>query len=164
MYHHFHAPCDCRIRQITYVAGDAWNLNPPALARIERLFCRNERAVLRAEIAGRTETIALVPVAAILVASIRLRFVDVRLHLRYRGPNPIRCDAALRKGEEMGWFEHGSTIIVLAPRGFELAYDIGPGVTVRAGHRLMRASQAGVGDPPRAAAHAGEECSPTPPC
>ena len=60
------------------------------------------------------------PVAAILVASIRLKFLDVRLHLRYRGPNLIPCDAALRKGEEMGWFEHGSTIIVLAPPGISL--------------------------------------------
>ncbi len=58
------------------------------------------------------------PVAAILVASIRLHFVDVRLHLRYRGPNAIFCDALLGKGEEMGWFEHGSTILVFAPPGF----------------------------------------------
>ena len=64
--------------------------------------------------------ITLVPVAAILVASIRLKFLDVRLHLRYRGPNVIPCDAELRKGEEMGWFEHGSTIIVFAPRGISL--------------------------------------------
>ena len=59
----------------------------------------------------------LVPVAAILVASIRLHFVDVRLHLRYRGPNVIGCNARLVKGEEMGWFEHGSTILVFAPPG-----------------------------------------------
>jgi phosphatidylserine decarboxylase len=151
MYHHFHAPYDCRVQQVTYVAGDVWNVNPPALARIERLFCRNERAVLRAQIARGGDMIALVPVAAILVASIRLRFVDVRLHLRYRGPNPIRCDAALRKGEDMGWFEHGSTIIVLAPRGFALAHGIVRGVRVRAGHGLMRLPPMSVDDPAQAA-------------
>ena len=61
------------------------------------------------------------PVAAILVASIRLHFLDVLLHLRYRGPNELPCDARFAKGQEMGWFEHGSTIIVFAPPGFALA-------------------------------------------
>jgi phosphatidylserine decarboxylase len=64
--------------------------------------------------------ITLVPVAAILVASIHLSFLDVLLHLKYRGPNVITCNAALEKSQEMGWFQHGSTIIVLAPRGFSL--------------------------------------------
>ena len=47
MYHRFHAPHDCRVRQVTYVSGDTWNVNPIALKRVERLFCRNERAVIR---------------------------------------------------------------------------------------------------------------------
>ena len=140
MYHRFHAPYDCRVEQVTYVAGDAWNVNPPAVTRIPRLYCRNERAVIRTRIGPGSHMIALVPVAAILVASIRFTFVDVRLHLRYRGPNRIRCDAGLRKGDPMGWFEHGSTIIVLAPRGFELAPAITTGVTLRAGRQLMRLS------------------------
>jgi phosphatidylserine decarboxylase len=140
MYHRFHAPYDCRVEQVTYVAGDAWNVNPPAVTRIPRLYCRNERAVIRTRIGPGGQMIALVPVAAILVASIRFTFVDVRLHLRYRGPNPIRCDVGLRKGDPMGWFEHGSTIIVLAPHGFELAPAITTGVTLRAGAPLMRLS------------------------
>jgi len=41
----------------------------------------------------------LVPVAAILVASMRLRFLDVLLHMRYRGPNVIPCDVGLRRGK-----------------------------------------------------------------
>src|SRR5579863_7549672 len=46
MYHRFHAPHDARIDRVTYVSGDTWNVNPIALKRIERLFCKNERAVL----------------------------------------------------------------------------------------------------------------------
>ena len=45
MYHRFHAPYDCRVEQVTYISGDTWNVNPIALKRIERLFCKNERAV-----------------------------------------------------------------------------------------------------------------------
>ncbi len=137
MYHRFHAPHDCVVERVDYVAGDAWNVNPPALARVQRLFCRNERAVIRCRLVSGAR-ITLVPVAAILVASIRLRFVDVRLHLRYRGPNRIDCDARLRKGEEMGWFEQGSTIIVLAPAGAALSTGIVPGSEIRMGESLMR--------------------------
>jgi phosphatidylserine decarboxylase len=77
-------------------------------------------------------------VAAILVASIRLHFLDVRLHLRFKGPNEMPCSVSCKKGEELGWFEHGSTIIVLAPSGFELAEGIANGRTIRMGQPLMR--------------------------
>ncbi len=137
MYHRFHAPADCRVEQVNYISGDAWNVNPIALKRVDRLFCRNERAVLRCRLSSGA-LLTLVPVAAILVASIRLKFLDVLLHLRYRGPNVIPCDAALQRGEEMGWFEHGSTIIVLAPPGLGLADGISKGDRVRMGQALLR--------------------------
>jgi phosphatidylserine decarboxylase len=137
MYHRFHAPADCRVEQVNYIAGDAWNVNPVALKRVDRLFCKNERAVIRCRLAS-GELLTLVPVAAILVASIRLRFIDVRLHLRYRGPNLIPCDAPLRRGEEMGWFEHGSTIIVLAPPGMKLAEGLSLGARLSMGQALLR--------------------------
>ncbi len=138
MYHRFHAPHDCRVEQLTYVPGDVWNVNPVALARVEKLYCRNERAILRCRLDAGRALITLVPVAAVLVASIRLHFLDVLLHLKYPGPNVMRCDAPMRKGEEMGWFEHGSTIIVFAPRGFNLAEGITTGVGVRMGQALLR--------------------------
>jgi phosphatidylserine decarboxylase len=137
MYHRFHAPYGCRVEQVNYISGDTWNVNPIALKRIERLFCRNERAVIRCRLPGGA-LLTLVPVAAILVASIRLRFLDVTLHLRYRGPNVIPCDVPVAKGEEMGWFEHGSTIIVFAPRGTEFCEGIREGARVRMGQALMR--------------------------
>jgi len=84
------------------------------------------------------QLLTLVPVAAILVAGIRLRFLDVRLHLRYRGPNVIPCNATLRRGEEMGWFEHGSTIIVFAPRGVGLDPAVCEGGRIKMGQVLMR--------------------------
>ena len=79
MYHRFHAPHDCRIEQVTFIHGDTWNVNPIALKRIERLFCKNERAVIRTRLAT-GEALTLVPVAAILVASIRLHFLDIVLN------------------------------------------------------------------------------------
>jgi phosphatidylserine decarboxylase len=58
--------------------------------------------------------------------------------MRYRGPNVIDCDATLRKGEEMGWFEHGSTIIVFAPPGFPLCEHPREGGRIQMGQALMR--------------------------
>jgi phosphatidylserine decarboxylase len=143
MYHRFHAPYDCRVEQVTYVSGDTWNVNPIALKRVENLFCRNERAIIRCRLESTGHLITLVPVAAILVASIRLHFLDVLLHLKYRGPNIIRCDASLQKGQEMGWFQHGSTILVFAPEGFSFCANIHEGSIVRVGQPLLAAADQG---------------------
>jgi phosphatidylserine decarboxylase len=137
MYHRFHAPCDGRIEKVSFIHGDVWNVNPIALKRVERLFCKNERAVLQMRL--RTgEALTLVPVAAILVASIRLHFLDLTLNAQSRGPTVFPCDADVRKGDELGWFEHGSTIIVLAPEQFEFADGIAEGARIRAGQPLLR--------------------------
>ena len=137
MYHRFHAPYDGRVERVTYIAGDTWNVNPIALKRIEKLFCRNERAVLRMRLTG-GHVIALVPVAAILVAGIRLNFLANLRDLDHDGPKTTRCDAPFVKGAEMGWFEHGSTIIVFAPRGFALGEAVREGARIRMGEPLMR--------------------------
>jgi phosphatidylserine decarboxylase len=138
MYHRFHAPHDCRIEDVIYISGDTWNVNPIALKRVERLFCKNERAVLRTTLAVNGATVTLVAVAAILVASIRLHCLDAPLNLAHRGPNVLPCDADFRKGDELGWFEHGSTIIVFAPEGFSLAENVREGASIRVGEPLLR--------------------------
>jgi phosphatidylserine decarboxylase len=137
MYHRFHAPDSCRITRVTYVSGDVWNVNPPALARVRNLYCRNERVIIEARTTDGAE-LALVAVAAVLVASVRLRFLDVTMHLRYRGPNVIECDARVARGEELGHFEHGSTILVFVPSGFGIAPGVAEGRLIRMGQPLLR--------------------------
>jgi phosphatidylserine decarboxylase len=137
MYHRFHAPYDLGVESTTYFSGDTWNVNPIALKRVEKLFCKNERAAIVTRLATTGAPLVLVPVAAVLVASIKLNFLGAPLDLRYRGPNVIACDAPFRKGEEMGWFQHGSTILVFAPRGFSLCENAREGARIRMGERLM---------------------------
>src|SRR5271155_4020788 len=120
MYHRFHAPHDCRVDEVIYISGDTWNVNPIALKRVERLFCKNERVVLRTTLTATGDSVTVVLVAAVLVASIRLHCLDVLLNLKRRGPNVIACTADYHKGDELGRFEHGSTIIVFAPERFAL--------------------------------------------
>ncbi len=136
MYHRFHAPDDGRIERVTSISGDTWNVNPIALRRIENLFCRNERAVMRLRVQDGA-LITMVPVAAILVASLRLHCLHTVLSTRHRGAREFRCDTPVSRGEELGWFEHGSTIIVFAPPGFTLCASVIEGATIRMGQRLM---------------------------
>jgi phosphatidylserine decarboxylase len=138
MYHRFHAPHDCRIEHVTHIWGDTWNVNPIALRRIEKLFCKNERAVLRTRLLASGHPVTLVPVAAVLVSGIRLRFLSLPLALPGHGRRALACDASFAKGDEIGWFEHGSTIIVLAPAGFTLCPNVREGERIRMGQPLMR--------------------------
>jgi phosphatidylserine decarboxylase len=144
MYHRFHAPCDCALDDVIYISGDTWNVNPIALRRVERLFCKNERAVLHTTVKNSTESLALVPIAAILVASIHLNFVDVPLTLTYKGPNRIPCAASFHKGEEMGHFRHGSTIIVFGTPGLELSERVAENAVIRMGQPLFRHRESGL--------------------
>ena len=140
MYHRFHAPHDLTVEEVRYISGDTWNVNPIALKRVERLFCRNERAPIRVKLDRGRHEMLLVPVAAILVAGIRFTFADVGPHIRDGGTRtiPLPGPVHMRKGEEMDWFEHGSTIILFAPESFALADGIEPGIEIRAGQPLMR--------------------------
>lgn len=133
MYHRFHAPTDIVVEGVTYLSGDCWNVNPIALKRVERLFCRNERAVIEARMLISGQPLLIVPVAAILVASIRLHCLDTVATLRDHGPGRTACSARIGKGEEMGWFEHGSTIILFLPKDMTLARSLVEGQAIRAG-------------------------------
>jgi phosphatidylserine decarboxylase len=159
MYHRFHAPHDLSVDKVTYMSGDTWNVNPIALKRVEKLFCKNERAVIHCRLEPSGPPILLVPVAAILVASIRLHLCDTKQHLRAlakvdgrrpadsdervgsatpRGTYHIPCKGRLVKGQEMGWFEHGSTIILFAPDGFNLTENVREGTRIKAGEAIMQ--------------------------
>jgi phosphatidylserine decarboxylase len=137
MYHRFHAPCDGRIRRVRYISGDTWNVNPVALQRVERLFCKNERAVLPLELSRSGSYLTLVPIAAILVASIKLHFIPTTLGLKYRGGTDIPCDARLVKAQELGYFQSGSTIVMFASEDFEFSENVAEGATIRFGEALF---------------------------
>ncbi len=137
MYHRFHAPHDCCVEFVKYIPGDSWNVNQAALRRVDKLYCKNERAVLQARLAATGHAISLVPVGAILVSGIRLNFIDLQ-RLGREGEGAAACNAQFRKGDELGWFEHGSTIIVLAPGRFALCDTVRNEAMIRVGQPLMR--------------------------
>ena len=133
MYHRFHAPADLTIEAVEHIPGDCWNVNPPALKRVAGLYCRNERATIVTRLTDGSPLV-LVPVAAILVAGIRLH----ALGLLRGGGCFAPLDVTVRKGHELGWFEHGSTIVLLAPTGYVFPPVIAEGDRLRAGEPLLR--------------------------
>lgn len=137
MYHRFHAPVDCSIRSIRYISGDTWNVNPAALKRVQGLYCRNERAVLDLHPSDAEDGICLVAVAAILVASIRLHCLPDNTEVRAADAEQLDCRASYRKGDELGYFQHGSTIILFATRGYALNARLESGERIRMGEPLL---------------------------
>lgn len=136
MYHRFHAPVDCDLGSLQFIPGEYWNVNPPTLARVPRLFCRNERAVMTLKPA--IGEITLIPVAAILVGSLRLHCLDAPLDMTWQGPGHLECKGASRKGDELGYFQHGSTIILLASSHYLPLSTLREGSVIRVGQALLR--------------------------
>lgn len=136
MYHRFHAPADAVLERVTYISGDTWNVNPIALRRVERLFCKNERAVLSLRL-PQGQRLVLVPVAAVLVASMRIHAIEHTLNLSWRGPHHFAPHSPCDKGEELGYFEHGSTIVVLACPSVVQDTSIHEGQHIRAGASIF---------------------------
>ncbi len=136
-YHRFHWPLDGTVETARGLPGDLWPVNERSVASVERLFARNERLAC----VGRTAAggaFAYVPVGALNVGSIRLSFSRVRT-------NPLReaSDAPLRprwgkRGDEFGWFELGSTVVlVLAPDAGTLD-ELATGTKLRMGEPIGR--------------------------
>jgi phosphatidylserine decarboxylase len=70
------------------------------------------------------------------VASIRFHFLGEQPYPRQRGATEMPCDVAVRRGQELGWFEHGSTLVLFVPAGYEPL--VACGQRLRMGEALMR--------------------------
>ena len=115
-YHRFHSPFSAQVLEAIYLPGYLWPVNPWAVSNIDQLFCVNERLV---SVLARREDLMpaaiMVAVGATMVGKVRVRF-DVNLttnscqrskiNRRYNGKTFL-------KGEELGLFEFGSTIVLL---------------------------------------------------
>lgn len=137
MYHRFHAPLDCSIHGVGYISGDTWNVNPVALKRVEKLYCKNERAVIDLHAHGQSGDICLVAVAAILVSSIRLHSLPHPTDVRSASPAQLAGMATYARGDELGYFQHGSTIILFATPGYQLREGIETGMRIHMGEALL---------------------------
>ena len=138
-YHRVHMPCDASFRKMIYVPGDLFSVNPFLAEHVPNLFARNERVICVFDtvfgpmvqiLVGATITASMSTVWAGVINPPRTGEVKV---WTYQGDNAIK----LTKGQEMGAFQLGSTVINLFPvNSVTLAEHLEVDVPVRMGEIL----------------------------
>lgn len=112
-YHRYHAPCDLEIIELRYFGGDLMPVNMPSLQKNPNLFIRNERVVLKAKMPNQ-KILYFVAVGALNVGSI-IFHCEPKIHTnakRYNETYTYANPKKVRKGEELGMFQMGSTIVL----------------------------------------------------
>ena len=136
-YHRIHMPCDGRLKRMIHVPGELFSVNPQTARGVPGLFARNERVVCMFETAQ--GPMALVLVGATIVGSMATVWHGVVNPPR---PGKIRewtyedQDIRLRRGEEMGRFLLGSTVVMLFPQKLAFNPAWQPGKSLRMGEAM----------------------------
>ena len=137
-YHRIHMPCDGRLTRMIYVPGDLFSVNPTTARGVPGLFARNERTVCVFETAR--GPFVLVLVGATIVGSMATVWHGVVNPPRGGGIREWHYDdreIVLRKGEEMGRFLLGSTVVLLFPApALRFNSDGAPARAVRLGEPM----------------------------
>ncbi len=137
-YHRVHTPVAGRVTGYDYLPGALWPVNPKVAARRDRLLSRNERVVIQLD-AGPLGKVAVVMVGASGVGHIDLAHLGTSTgpwrsaHARVRTP----LDAAIARGDELGAFRLGSTVVVVFEPGAVARATVGEAAAVRFGQRLL---------------------------
>lgn len=139
-YHRIHAPADGEVTHVSYIPGHLFPVNDFGVRTIPGLFVRNERLITYLRTA--LGVIAVVKVGATNVGSIRLNF-DPKVFTHSAERRGVRkvyeTPPRLAKGQEMGRFEFGSTVILLfEPGRVEWTSDWKPGTILKMGQPIVR--------------------------
>ncbi|MGR8947466.1 MAG: archaetidylserine decarboxylase [Gammaproteobacteria bacterium] len=141
-YHRVHAPVDGRVIHVKYVPGKLFSVNSRTARTVPRLFARNERVMVEIQ-SDNWGRVTLVLVGAMLVASIGLEFFDMESFIykqnqRQVSKLPLKGELpALKKGESVGWFNMGSTVVLLFENpSFEFSNELIAGQKIKMGELL----------------------------
>jgi phosphatidylserine decarboxylase len=138
MYHRVHSPVGGTVVGWRYVPGRLFPVNGPAVRSVPGLFTRNERVVMFLESEG-AGPVAVVMVGAANVGRITLGFTDL---VTNRGGSPTRVapptPIPVARGDELGVFNLGSTVVLLVGDGGLVSAGAEPGSLVRMGEALWR--------------------------
>jgi phosphatidylserine decarboxylase len=129
-YHRVHTPIDARLVGYDYVPGALWPVNPKIAARRDKLFTRNERVVIWLQ--ARAGLCALVMIAASGVGNIELAHAEM---FRAKERRRVELDENVTRGDELGAFHLGSTVVLVLPPGAAHG-ECGEGQVVRFGERI----------------------------
>ncbi|MBT8077110.1 MAG: phosphatidylserine decarboxylase [Gammaproteobacteria bacterium] len=141
-YHRVHCPVDAQLRRARYVPGDLFSVNVATVSLLPELFARNERLIMHFDTAR--GPMMLLFVGALNVGSITTNWTGEIRPVRRGVVQDLTLDpdaqrAQIKKGELLGWFNMGSTVILLFPRN-RVTWDAGlaAGNTLRMGEAIGR--------------------------
>ena len=139
-YHRVHMPASGKLLRTIHVPGRLFSVSPGTVRQVPNLFARNERLVSLFETPH--GPMAVVLVGAMLVSSIETVWAGVitpPYGRKVTHGDWSRRDIVLQRGQEMGRFNMGSTVIVLLPPGAVSSMeDLGPDDAVLMGQKLGR--------------------------
>ena len=143
-YHRLHMPCDGKLLRMIYVPGKLFSVNPVTARGVPNLFARNERVICVFDSVEHGQFV-MVLVGATIVGSMATVWHGVVNSKRTNKTSAWTYtdqDIVLKKGEEMGRFLLGSTIVMLWKQGV-IAFnkDWAPGRKVRLGELMGRLSE-----------------------
>jgi phosphatidylserine decarboxylase len=138
-YHRIHFPLGGRVTGWRYLPGRLWPVNPASVRTVPGLFAVNERLVTLLE--SPLGLVAVVAVGATVVGRVRAAYDPGIPVTNLPGARPAGRDYAtpipVAKGQELGAFEMGSTVILLLEPGrAELSPSLAPGLPVRVGQPI----------------------------
>ena len=137
-YHRVHMPMAGTLRIARFVPGDLFSVNATTADSVPGLFTRNERIACVFDTAS--GPLAVVLIGALFVGSMSLAWAGRVRAVGSRKPRDLPCldpIIALDRGAELGWFNMGSTVVVLLPpRGPVLHEGIAAGRSVRVGEPI----------------------------
>jgi len=125
---------DGSIQKINFVPGELWNINNATLLKIKSLFTKNERAILYGS-NGEIDY-ALVPVGTVLVGSIKLSFLNHSFNHSLKIPYSMDLNYKVKKGDELGMFHYGSTVLVLVSKRIKISESIQTSQFLKYGEEL----------------------------
>jgi phosphatidylserine decarboxylase len=138
-YHRIHMPVEGKLFKYNYVPGRLYPVNEMGVEHVPNLFARNERLITF--IQSHVGTVALVKVGALFVGSVKVTYNTATTNVK-RGTfvsEAIGGTPLYEKGRELGWFEFGSTVILLFEENqIEWADGIQEGTPLLMGQLLAR--------------------------
>ncbi|QKF64964.1 phosphatidylserine decarboxylase [Campylobacter corcagiensis] len=115
-YHHYHAPCDIKILKAEYFSAELFSVAPKVLRKIPNLYAKNERVVLKCELKN-SKILWIVFVGALNVGKMKFDFDErIKTNAKLGDATYEYENLEYQKGDHLGNFELGSTILLLSPK------------------------------------------------
>jgi len=138
-YHRYHMPLDAQILQAIYIPGKLYPVNMPALNNINSLFVENERVIL--ECIAQGKRFYMIMVGALNVGKMQISFApEIQTNASVNEVQVYKYDNLhLKKGDDYGCFEMGSTIVILSEKEL-FNYSLKAGENVKFAQSIAKTS------------------------